>query len=214
METVSYNESQARQLTLKHLFYPGTYGVVSEAIVAFLALILFNISDFNSQLLGTNLKANPFSLWHQPIQHLFNKINGFAGVERITLFLLWSIVGILLYILVFRFLQIFFNVKQSVGTGVKLVRQEHERGFMRWLGSLHDFFVKMLIFLAGVSAAAIGSLVCFGIASQELRNGLISTFPDNLGAFVLSFLGAYLSVRLIALGLTLTSKHFRNWYLY
>lgn len=214
MESGSYNENQAKQIALKHIFYPGTYGLVSEAIVAFIALILFNISDFNNQLLGSNLRANPFSLWQQPLQHIFDKINGFAVAQRIVLFLLWSIVGVLLYILVFRTLQMVFNVKQSVGSGVQMVREDQERGFVRWLASLHDFFVRMIVFLAGVAAVAAGSLICFGIASQELRNGLVNSFPTNLGAFFLSFLGALLSVRLVALGLTLASRHFRNWYLY
>lgn len=214
METISYNESHNKQLTLRHIFFPGSYGMVSEAIIALLALIFFNISDFSGQLLGSNLGASPFSLWRQPLQHLLNKLDGYATIQHLTLFVLWSIVGILIYILVFRTLQILFNVKHAVGTGVELVRQDHEMGLVRWLASLHDFFVKTLILLTGIAAVAVGSLICFGIASQELRNGLVGSFPSNIGAFILSFIGALISVRVVAIGLTLASRHFRNWYLF
>jgi hypothetical protein len=213
-ETVSYNESQTRQLTLRHLFYPGIYGMAGEAIIAFLALMLFNVSEFSGQLLGTDLDASPFSLWDHPLQHLLDKLDGYAATQQVALFLLWSVVGILLYILVFRVLQIILNVRRTVGTGVKLVRKDHQDGFMRWLGSLHDFFVKALVVLAGIAAVAIGSLICFAIASQELRNGLVGSFPANAVSFALSFLAALLSIRLIVLGLTLASRHFRKWYLY
>jgi len=214
-KTASYNESHARQLTLRHILYPGAYGVISEAVVALLALILFNLSDFSNRLLvSANTEANPLSLWSQPIQRIFDKLDGLAASQAITLFLVWSVVGILLYILIFRALQIIFNVKRSVGAGVEMVRQDHEKGLVYWLGSLHDLFVKVLIFLAGIAAIATGSLVCFGVASQELHRGLIEPFPANAGALALSFIGALLSVRLVALGLTLASRHFRNWYLY
>jgi hypothetical protein len=216
MDDASYNESRVRQLKLRHLFYPGAFGLVGEAIIALLALILFNLSDFSSQLLGTgtSFKADPVSLWYQPFQHLLDKLDGYAITQRAILFLLWSVVGILLYILVFRLLQILFSLKQSVDAGVELVRKDQEKGLVRWLGSLHDFFVKALMSFAGLAAMATGSFICFSVASQELRNGLVDPLPTSAGELALSFIGAFLSVRFIALGLTLASRHFRNWYLY
>lgn len=211
-ETASYNESQLRQVRLRHIFFPGTYGLVGEVIVALLALVLFNVSQFSSQLLGGDLNATPLSIWFRPLQHIFSKLDHYYIAQRLTLFVVWSIVGILVYILIFRFLQILMGVRRSVSTGVALVHQDPERGFGRWLASLHNFFTKTLVTLIGVVTIASGALVCFGIASQELRNGLLGSFPGNIWPLLLSLVGALISVRVVALGLSLASQRFRNWY--
>lgn len=213
METSSYNELHEKQIRLQHLFYPGAYAMVAEAAAALLALVLFNSSQFSTRLLGTNQATSPLSLGYQPFRHLLNELDRLAIAQRLSLFLLWAVVGILVYVLVFRFLQIFINVKGSVAEGVALVRNDSQHGLFRWLASLHDFFIKTLVVLAGMAIVLIGALVCFGIASQELRNGFLESFPSNAEAFALSVIGALLSVRLIALGLTLSSRHFRKWYL-
>lgn len=213
METSSYNELRQKQIKLRHIFYPGNSAMVVEAIAAVLALILFNASQFSNELLGSSQMTDPLSLGYQPLRHLAGKLDRFALTQQLLLFLLWAVVGILIYILVFRSLQIFIGVKGSVAEGVDLIRADSTNGLLRWLASLHDFFVKVLIVLAGMVAVLVGALVCFGIASQELSNGLLETFPSNAEAFLLSLVAALLSVRLIALGLTLSSRHFRSWYL-
>lgn len=212
METDSYNESHVGQVKLRHIFFPSTYGLVSEMVIALLALILFNASQFSNHLLGEDLGANPLSLWYRPLGRIVDNLDRYYITQRATLFLLWAVVGALLYILVFRSLQIFFNIKNSMETGVELIRQDPDQGFARWLASLHDFFVKVLAAIIGVIATGAGALVCFSIASQELRNGLIGTLPGNVVAFLLSLVGAIVSVRLIVLGVSLLSSRFRNWY--
>jgi hypothetical protein len=95
---------------------------------------------------------------------------------------------------------------------VEFVREDPEHGFVRWLGSLNDIFVKALVFLVGMAAVILGALVCFGIAIQELRVGLARPFPDNIVPLLLSGVGAILSIRFIMIGLSLTSARFRGWY--
>jgi len=212
IKTTSYNESHEKDVRLHHIFLPGTYGLVSEAIVAFLALILFNISDFSTQFVDADIRVNPLSVWYRPLGHVLDKLDQYYVVQQGTLFVLWAIVGALLYILIYRCLQIFFNMKRSVGSGVEFVREDPEHGFLRWLGSLHDIFVKALVSFAGMAAVTLGAMVCFGIASQELNIGLVSPFPGDIIPLVLSAVGAVLSIRFIVLGLSLLSSRFRSWY--
>jgi hypothetical protein len=83
---------------------------------------------------------------------------------------------------------------------------------VRWLASLHDFFIQAIIVLLGTAALLTGAVICFGIASQELSNGLDSSFPGNLGFFLIGFIGALLAVRVIIVGISLLSPRFRAWY--
>ncbi len=210
--TVSYNESQARHVKLRHIFFPGTYGFVSEMVVALLALILFNASQFSNQWVGEDLGANPFSLWYRPLRQIIDSLDRYYITQRVTLFVLWAVVGLLIYILIFRLFQVLFSIKDSMETGVELVREDPRRGLVRWLASLHDFFVIALAALVGLIAVGAGTLVCFSIASQELRNGLTGSFPGDIVPLLLSLVGALISVRLIVLGISLLSRRFRSWY--
>lgn len=211
-KTTSYNEKHQKETRLHHIFLPGAYGLISETIIALLLLILFNISEFSSQFIDADVTVNPLSVWYKPLGFVLDKLDQYSVVQQGTLFVLWAIVGALLYILIYRFLQIFFSVKRSVGSGVDFVREDPEHGFARWLGSLHDIFVKVLAALAGTAAVVLGALVCFGIASQELHAGLIRHFPANVMPLVLSVAGAVLSIRFVVMGLSLLSDRFRNWY--
>lgn len=213
MATLSYNETKDRQLKLRHIFLPSTYGFISEAVIGIVALVVFNVSTLSNQLISKNFdNADPLPVWNRLFKNALEGLQSHSGVQQVLLFLLWAFVGALLYILVFRILQIAFGVKHSVGTGLRFVRQDHSRGIFYWLASLHDFFVAAIIFIFGAGAILFGSVICFGIASQELRIGLTGTFPTSMEALFLSFAAAILSVRLITLGLSLLSSRFRNWY--
>lgn len=213
MAGLSYNEEHQRQIALRHLFLPTGYGILYETIIAILALILFNLSTLSTDLLSKSLNtAHPLSAWNLFLQKILNELQQHHSVQQAVLFGLWAIVGALVYILVFRTLQLFFGVRQSLGTGMRLVHQDHTQGALRWFASLHDGFLKAIIFVAATITILIGVLVCFGIASQELNDGLSATFPANAGALVLSLVGALLSVRLIVLGVSLLSRRFREWY--
>jgi hypothetical protein len=177
------------------------------------ALVAFNASELSNQLLTKNFDgADPLPFWNQFFNNVLARVQNIAGVQQILLFVLWAMVGALLYILVFRFLQAAFGVKRSVGTGVRFMRQEHTKGLLHWLASLHDFFLASIIFIMGTATLLFGSLICFGVASQELRDGLAAAFPASMWHLLLSVVAAVLSVRLIALGLSLLSSRFRNWY--
>ena len=213
MEPFSYNETKHRQLEFRHIFFPSTYGFVAEAVIGILALIVFNASQLNNQLLSKNFDTgDPFVVWSHFIKQLLNGLSKYHIVEQVFLFSLWAVVGALIYIFIFRFIQIFFGVKQSVDSGVRYVRTDHANGLLRWLASLHNFFLKMLVVVLGAAAVFVGSTVCFGIASQELNNGLAQSFPSSVGTLLLSAVGAIISVRLIVLGISLLSRRFRDWY--
>jgi hypothetical protein len=213
MDIASHNELSNRQLKLRHVFFPDLYGFISEVVIAVMALIVLNATLLSDQLLVKNTStSNPLEQWPQLVANILNSIGHYYIAQQILLFSMWAIIGALIYILVFRLLQMGMGVTHSVGLGLRYVRQDHQRGALRWLGSLHDFFLKLLIFFMGTSALIVGSVICFGIASQELNNGLAETFPANLEALVLSILAAIVSVRIIVFGITLLSPRFQRWY--
>lgn len=210
---LSYNEEHQKQITARHLIWPDAYGFVSEAVIGIVAVIIFNATNTGSYLLGTAVDTHEvFSYGLQPLDRLLDHLQQYAAVQQVLLFLLWAIVGSLIYVLVFRLAQIFLGVRDSVGQGVQYVQQEHARGIARWLASLHDFFLKAVVVLAGSAAIIISVTLCFGIASQELNNGLAEPFPGNIGSFVLSLVAAILSVRVAVIGISLLSPRFRRWY--
>jgi hypothetical protein len=213
MAITSYNESKNKQSELRHIFLPGGYGIASEIIIAVLALVIFNISALNSQLFSDNFNLDSgFSVWSQVIKQLLDKLGQYTGAQQVVLFGLWAVAGALIYILVFRLIQITLGVRQSVKLGVKYVRQDHDKGLSLWLASLHDFFVKALIVVVGTVAIATGAVVCFGVASQELNNAFSKTFPHNIELLLISLVAAVLSARIIVIGVSLLSPRFRSWY--
>lgn len=213
METFSYNEERNKYLSLKHLFFPGLYGLLAEATIAVVALVVFNANELSNRLLKDSLdETNPLSFSSRLLGKTLSNFQRIDMVEQVLNFILWAVVGALVYILIFRSMQIILGAKSSVGTGLKLVRQEDYSGYMSWLALLHNYFVKSLVALAGITILALGAFVCFSIASQELRSGLLHLFPSNLKPLLLSFFAAILSVKLIVIGISLLSSRFRNWY--
>lgn len=209
----SYNEYQHYELTIHHLFIPPVYNFAAEGIIGVIALLVFNVTTLNEKVFSAsaNITANPFSLWGQILDQ---RLPGAQStiVQRILLFILWAGVGALLYILVFRLLQIFVRTRDSIELGEQLIQADHRAGAWHYLESLHDFFLRTIILLIGIAAIATGVLLCFGIASQELSAGLDDTFPANIGAFAISLIGTLLAMRIIAVGVSLLSPRFRNWY--
>jgi hypothetical protein len=66
--------------------------------------------------------------------------------------------------------------------------------------------------VVGAIALTAGATLCFGIASQELQDGLAGNFPAAVWPLLISIVAAVLSVRFVFMGITLLSARFRNWY--
>jgi hypothetical protein len=213
MEIVSHNEEDYNKLAIRHIFFPSTYAFIAEATVAIVTLIVFNANELSNRLLASSLdESNPFAFSTQLLNQSWTETQQIYIIQQTLIFLLWAMVGTLTYILIFRILQILFGIKYSVGKGVKLIRREHYSGILKWFNSLHDFFLKALLVFFGVSLLVIGAFVCFSIASQELRAGLLYQFPSNILPLVIAFVSVLLSARLTVLGISLFSPAFRNWY--
>lgn len=210
---LSYNEERMQTSELRHLLPPSGYTLVAEIVVAVVALVLLNLSTLSAPLggAGSSINASPFSLWSQVLDKLLSP-SQHASIQQILLFILWGIVGALIYIFVFRLLQFFIRARSSLQQGVSLIQTEHSQGAMHYFASLHDFFIKLVIALLGAAAILTGALICFAIASQQLSAGLDSSFPASLGNFAIALIGAFLAVRVIAVGVSLLSPRFRDWY--
>ena len=211
--TSSYNESQRRSTELRHLFWPRPYTLLAELIIALVLLFFLNLGTFGEQLKnsGSGINASPLSLWGDVLNRFLSHYQ-YAIVQRVLLFVLWAMVGSLIYIVAFRFLQMFLRTRDSVRTGVSLISSQHTDGAIRYFASLHNFFIKMMIAVIGLAAILTGTLLCVTIASQQLYVGLNQPVPDNIVPLLLSAVGAFLGVRVFMLGLSLLSPRFRDWY--
>lgn len=213
MTSLSYNEEIERKTIIRHFFVPPLYGFISELVVAVVALILFNISQLSSQIAAKDFgTTNPLSLWSQLLNKTLTGAQQHNAVQEILLFSLWAIVGALIYILIFRLTQLFLATRSSVDEGIRIMETGDEEGLMRWLASLHNFFLRALTVIVALMIMAAGALICFSIASQELTSGLATPFPAKLWPLLISAVGAVLSVRLAVIGLSLLSRRFRVWY--
>jgi hypothetical protein len=214
MNIVSHSEDEQKKSKIRQLFFPDIYALVSEIIVASAALILFNTNDLSNKFLQDAAdESNPFSFSFQLISNAWSNIEQIYAVQQTLIFILWAVVGALVYILFFRMIQLIFGIKYSIDTGVKLIRNEKSTGLLRWFSTLHDVLLKSLVTFVGLLIFIFGAFICFGIASQELRSGLIQEFPSNIQPIIICLISAFLSVRLVTLGLSLLSVRFRNWYI-
>lgn len=213
MDTLSYNEATQRRLKFRHIFVPGAYGFLCEVVIGVVALLSFNAIELSNKLTIRNFNnTDPLPIWSKLFRNTLDTLQNHYAVQQLLLFLFWGVAGALLYILVFRLAQLAFGVEHSFKFGFKAVRKDRARGLVRWLSSLHDFFITSIIVMVGGILLLFGSFVCFGIASQELRNGLNDSLPGSFWELLISLVAAVLSVRLIALGLSLLSPRFRTWY--
>jgi hypothetical protein len=210
---LSYNDEQQQASELRHLFLPTSYMLAVEVVVAVAALTLLNLSALSGSLSGAgdSINASPFSLWSRVLDKLLSPTQH-ATVQEVLLFIIWAIVGALVYVVVFRSLQILLRTRSSLQQGVSLVQAQHSQGAMRYFASLHDFFIRLVIGLLGTAAILTGALLCFAIASQQLSSGLDNSFPSSLGNFIIAFAGAFIAVRVIVVGTSLLSPRFRGWY--
>ncbi len=212
METDSYNEFKKHQTVIRHLFLPNKYMLIGEFIFSVIILMIFNGYWLSSHIFGNEKgDKDPVSFFSDLFNTVLLEVQKEYLIQQISIFMLWAVAGALIYILIFRSLQVFFGVGHSVSEGVSLTRKEHKSGLIRWLSSLQDIFLKSLIIISCL-VILIGALVCFGAASQELRASLVYDFPRNAYSLVLSLIGAFVSVRFVTLTLCLLSERFRSLY--
>lgn len=214
MSSLSYNDERLRATELRHLFVPTGYAIISEATIALAVLILSNIGTISDALGGNNaaIDSTPLSLWSQIMNGLFDGLQSNLLLQKIALFLLWAVVGALIYILIFRLAQLFTRASDSVRQGAYLVKAEHEAGFLSYLGSLHDFFMRLVVSIVGTAALLVSVLLCLSIADQQLSTGLNTSLPSSLAPLAIAYIGAWLAVRLVIIGMSLLSVRFRIWY--
>jgi hypothetical protein len=210
----SYNEELRRQEELRSLIVPPRYAALFEIVLAAVAVILFNISELSSRFLGqTPDTIHPLSLWNQLLSKFLDDIQSHTWVQETLIFILWSAAGALMFVFIFRLIQLLSFAKESVRKNSIYIDPDPRHGrLQRQMGSLHNILVRLLVGFVATVIFALAILVCFGIASQELENSLGSAFPANLGYLMISAAGAILSVRLVIIGLSLISQRFRNWY--
>lgn len=209
---MSYNQDAQNSLKLKHLFLPNAAVLSGEIIFALIALFTLNINNIGSKFTNQNDNTSPVAFSGQLLDKMWGALNDSYAFQQISLFILWALAGMFAYILIFRLIQIISGVSYSVKNGFQYVKTDSSRGFFRWLDSLHDFFIKLLITISGILLFGYGAFACFGLASQQFETGLAQSYPAYIAPLLISVLSAIIGIRVIMAGLCLLSRRFRNFY--
>lgn len=208
------NQDETRRSTVRHLFLPGTLAFSTEIATASLALIMLNFASFEHAFFHTESGDTSFVSYSGRLFYRFlEAASQLQLVSQVIIFIMWAVAGMLVYLLLYRALQAIYGVSSSLRQGIGYVKTSHSKGLMYWFDSLYNFFISAVTILIGVVAFFGGIFLVFGIASQQMRNGLSTMWPDNLVLFIFTLLAVVVGVRLAIIGICILIPRFARWYL-
>ncbi|MEJ0073152.1 MAG: hypothetical protein WDN27_03695 [Candidatus Saccharibacteria bacterium] len=175
---LSYNETEAQRQKFRQLFLPGWLNFAAETLLAVVILLALDLSDIQAGLLtGVNASGtivqNPLPFLEHRLSGVLDGLSKYHWASQLTVFALWAIIGMLAYLLIYRVAQISNATARSLHEGVMYVRTEHGQGLHKWLGSLHDIFMKVLLKSAGLILIIVGAFLAFTYANLELHIALL-----------------------------------------
>lgn len=210
---MAYNQENQNNLRLRHLFFPNRLSFLFETALSLGLLFVLNLTAFGEKLFENDIdNSDPVSFGEQLFDQQLADFSANRIFEQISVFLMWAAVGMLIYILLFWVAKIISGTFYSLNDGVKKVRTDSTKGFLRWFESLHDFLLKVLLEFGGLILLLFGIFVCFSFASYQLNFGLMVAYPESIERIILSIVSAILAVRLIIVGLCFLLPRFRRWY--
>jgi hypothetical protein len=219
--TLSYNEAEAQRQKFRRLFLPGWLNFAAETLLAVVILLALDLSDIQAGLLtGVNAHGtiiqNPLPFLAHRLSDALNSVSKYHWASQLTVFALWAVLGMLAYLFIYRVAQISNATARSLREGVMYVRADGNQGLHKWLGSLHDVFMKVLLKGAGLILILVGAFLAFSYANLELHIAFSNIYSGYFGkttSFVIGLLSAMLGMRIIIIGLCFLFNHFRRLYL-
>jgi hypothetical protein len=210
---MSYNQEELRNKDLHRLFIPSLLGGFLECLVASLLLVIINFAALEGYLLQRYPKDLTFTSYSSELLNNFlANLSHFYLSGQLIIFVAWAMVGMVGYIIIMRLFRAISGLSTSVHRGVSYIKVDHSHGLVRWLGSLHNFFLKLLIFCIGTVLFVSAIFLIYVYAAHQVQVGFIKTWPLNILPFGLSLLATIAGVRLVVIAACLTMPRFARWY--
>lgn len=212
----SYNEYVQHRQSLHRLFLPGALYFTAEATFAGLILLLLNLSNIENHLMngipGQTL-VNPFEYIPLLVGKLLEGVGNYQWASRLTLFIVWAVLGMMVYVLCYRAIQIATHTTHALKTGLYYMQNDGTTGYLRWLGTAHDTILRFLLKSGGLLLTLLGAFLVFSYANFELQIGFSGIDSAPLLAILIGLVTAVAGMRLLVIGLCLVFGRFRRWYI-
>ena len=211
---MSHNDEEEQKKAWRHFFIPGPLRLSVEILIAVVLLAVINFATFESNFLHSDPRQLTFTSF---ITELFIKLLTIISesyiATQVIIFILWAIVGMLVYILGFRLLQAVYGVSSSMSEGFSYIKTEKTQGIFHWFNTLHNFFLKVVTNSLSITLFSSAGFLAFAFAVQQVQIGLNEAFPNNLLPLGLGIAATVLGIRLVAMGMCLVMPRFARWYL-
>ena len=211
---MSHNDEEEQKKAWRHFFIPGPLRLSVEILIAVMLLAVINFATFESNFLHNDPRQLTFTSF---ITELFIKLLTIISesyiATQVIIFILWAIVGMLVYILGFRLLQAVYGVSSSMSEGFSYIKTEKTQGIFHWFNTLHNFFLKLITNSLSITLFSSAGFLAFAFAVQQVQIGLNEALPNNLLPLGLGIVATVLGIRLVAMGMCLVMPRFARWYL-
>ena len=209
---ISYDQNQLREYRIRHLFWPDALGILSELLLACLAVAFLSLkylANPETSSLGISNPVNYALLIISETWHAFNQLD---FLRYVGTFLFWTLVGMSIYVLLFSLARLVYGIMYATEEGMKYFHHEQSEGIFRLLAKTQYFFAKILLNVLGGLLIAASIFMIFLYANTQIKIGLFSTYPAGIGYLILGFVSAAVGMRFFAAGLCLLLPSFRGWY--
>ncbi len=211
---MSHNQDDEQKRTWRHFFLPGTLRLSVEIIVALLLVVLINFATFENNYLSNVTGDITFASYvAMTLTHLLTVISQSAVATQTIIFILWAIVGMLVYILGFRLVQAIYGVSSSMSEGLGYIKTEKSQGIFHWFNTLHNFFLKVITNSLSITLFSFAGFLAFAFAVGQVQKGLRETGTDIIVPLGLGIIATIVGIRLLVMGMCLVMPRFARWYL-
>ncbi len=211
---MSVNTTTHQNIMARHFFVPNLLNFFLEILVAVVVLTLLNFLTFEKFLLhGYPANLTPSSYGVVFLDNFLSFMSSFQLSGDILIFVLWAVIGMLVYLFCFRLFQIVYGVSSSLGQGFRYIKDTPDSGLKLWLNSLHDFFLKVTTYGISFGLLVVAVFFIFTLATWQVHQALTQHWPSSTLALTASLVLTIIGIRLVVMTICLLLPRFARWYL-
>lgn len=211
---MAYNDDSYKHSEIKRLFLPGKITFMLEVLVATLAFTYLLATDLETKFFNTSYTSgNELTRFSNDlINTVLTRFMANNTVETVLVFIMWATVGMLAYIGIFRGVQIASGTASSVKTGAMYINNEHSEGLVKYMSSLHNTFIKLILAASGMAMVLFGLFLAFSYAYLLLKIGISESTPNNILPLIGGSILGVAGIRIIMTGVCVLIPPLRSWY--
>lgn len=211
---MSHNEDEHQKKLWQHLFFPPVLNFSLESLVAVLVLVVLNFAALQDSILHNYPKNLTFTAYSSEVWDTFlTALSRFSISGDIIVFVVWGIIGMLVYISVYRLIALVGGTSHSLEKGYRFVKREGSRGVARWFGTLYGLFTRLIVGFISIGLFVMTGFLIFSFAPHQFQLGLREILPYNILSLALCVGATILGIRLAVIGICLSVDRFARWYL-